>query len=178
MQLSFEKWQACKNDFILIWPDHPDSYLELAIRNQARNLCAKDGGGIAADGILYVNGSAEEPELVIINSDGSEAKHCGNGIRCVAMAALQRIQSKQKNLPVGLNIKLKASGHSVPAQFLLNETRSGLEPDLKNDAVFASLDIAAPERDEAITWHSEFSKEFERLLKTFCSFQRSEGSLH
>ena len=39
---------------------------------------------IGADGILFIKKQPNEINLRVLNSDASEAKNCGNGIRCVA----------------------------------------------------------------------------------------------
>lgn len=70
------------NDFIVI-EDLNNEYLgkESSI---ALKLCNRNFG-IGADGILIVRNSKEaDIEMVIINSDGSYASMCGNGIRCFA----------------------------------------------------------------------------------------------
>ncbi len=121
MLIPFEKWQACKNDFVLIWSEKSDPYLELALKNQCKNLCSKDGSGIGADGILYLSGPSSEVSLRIYNSDGSEAAHCGNGLRCAALAVLSKIQKIQKQLPESVKIHLPLLGKDLVAEFLFKD---------------------------------------------------------
>jgi diaminopimelate epimerase len=95
MFIDFEKWHGAKNDFIVLWILTPDKDLLVpTLQRLAPNLCCRDGSGIGADGILVlVSKSRKEPnpeELVIINSDGSLAKNCGNGLRCAAASARAR----------------------------------------------------------------------------------------
>jgi len=69
------------NDFILIDEIDPKKYdlQALAIR-----LCDRHQG-IGADGIILILPSEiADVKMRIINSDGSEANMCGNGIRCFA----------------------------------------------------------------------------------------------
>ena len=56
-------------------PDDPDF---------VRRVCDRRTG-VGADGILYINPDEEADAFMrVLNSDGSEAEMCGNGIRCVA----------------------------------------------------------------------------------------------
>lgn len=171
MIVKFEKWQACKNDFILIWPDHDDAYMEIALKNQAKNLCAKDGAGIGADGILYVLGLPERPIVQIINADGSEANHCGNGVRCVAMAALRRIQKIQKSLPTVINMTLKKTGLEVVGHPLYHEKKDQ-KVDLDGAMIHVVLDPS--KKNSEITWLQGFEKEFTRLLSKFTSLKSAQ----
>lgn len=84
--MRFGKMHGLGNDFIIL-----DSYgpqrieLEEALLHPlARRLCDRHFG-IGADGILLILPSSEADfRMRLINADGSEAQHCGNGIRCVA----------------------------------------------------------------------------------------------
>lgn len=95
MFIDIEKWHGAKNDFIVTWllPAETDMIIP-TLQRLAPKICTRDGSGIAADGILVlVSKSRKDPhptELVIINSDGSLAKNCGNGLRCAAMSARRR----------------------------------------------------------------------------------------
>lgn len=68
------KYHGCGNSFLIVNGEECFDYAKLAQR-----LCnAQDGLG--ADGLLAVN---QNPlTMRIFNKDGSEAKMCGNGIRC------------------------------------------------------------------------------------------------
>ena len=121
MQLEFEKWHGAKNDFIVVRLDGRDDIALSSLRRQAEKLCSQDGTGIGADGILILTKSSVELEipdsLEIINSDGSIAATCGNGIRCAAASILREITAKRDyDIPDGLAIKL--ADRSVTCQFL------------------------------------------------------------
>ncbi|WP_368487852.1 diaminopimelate epimerase [Clostridium sp. BJN0013] len=80
--MKFTKMHGTGNDFIVI-DDRENRFLgkeeELGLR-----LCNRHFS-IGADGILIVRNSNIAPiKMVIINSDGSYASMCGNGIRCFA----------------------------------------------------------------------------------------------
>jgi diaminopimelate epimerase len=79
--LRFFKYEGLGNDFIVLEdldgkaPKAP----AFAIKWCDRRF------GIGADGILYImKADAADAYMKILNSDGSEAEMCGNGIRCVA----------------------------------------------------------------------------------------------
>lgn len=81
--MEFTKMHGLGNDFIII---NDPSIKSNIYNNLARNLCNRHTG-IGADGILLVLPSTKNTadiRMRIINSDGSEADMCGNGIRCFA----------------------------------------------------------------------------------------------
>lgn len=80
--MEFVKMHGLGNDFILInglKDGGTVNYFELAPKICDRNF------GIGADGLLIILPSeVADIKMQIINSDGSEAEMCGNGIRCFA----------------------------------------------------------------------------------------------
>lgn len=84
--MQFTKVHGLGNDFILI-----DGRRETGdYRAMAPRLCHRQTG-VGADGLLLVLPSDKaEIRMRIINSDGSEAEMCGNGIRCFAKYVYER----------------------------------------------------------------------------------------
>lgn len=83
--ISFVKMQGTGNDFVVLdCVAHPE-YLSFALNvEQAAKMCDRHYG-IGADGLVLVLPSdVADIQMRIINSDGSEAEMCGNGIRCFA----------------------------------------------------------------------------------------------
>ena len=79
--MKFMKMHGLGNDFLVIDGRVPESVDYSAL---AKRACERHTGG-GADGILVVEDSdAADIRMRIINSDGSEAEMCGNGIRCFA----------------------------------------------------------------------------------------------
>ncbi len=79
-KLSFVKYEGAGNDFILI----DDRALSFPIHDRKRieQLCHRRFG-IGADGIILLQSEANADfRMRILNSDGSEAEGCGNGLRC------------------------------------------------------------------------------------------------
>lgn len=84
--MQFTKVHGLGNDFILLdGREEQRDYNALAPR-----LCHRQTG-IGADGLLIVlPGEQAEIRMRIVNSDGSEAEMCGNGIRCFAKYVYER----------------------------------------------------------------------------------------
>ena len=81
--LRFSKYHGCGNDFIII--DGISQRIDMTtIKEKAKSICDRHYG-IGADGIILVTESIENDfKMIIFNSDGSEPKMCGNGVRCLA----------------------------------------------------------------------------------------------
>lgn len=57
--------------------------------------------GIGSDGLILVCPSEQAPvKMRIFNNDGSEAKNCGNGLRCVAKFAYEHGYVKEKTFQI------------------------------------------------------------------------------
>lgn len=129
MELEFEKWHGNKNDFVLTWFPHDQVTFE-SLRRQAPTLCTRDGSGIGADGILVLHTRTSRDilpfQLSIINSDGSIAETCGNGIRCAAMSILLKHwdASPRLEIPDTIDLGLKSSRATVRFMGNIKEGRS------------------------------------------------------
>src|SRR6478735_2463859 len=133
MELEFEKWHGNKNDFMLTWFSHDQVTFD-ALRRQAPALCQRDGSGIGADGILVLHTKTSRDllphKLSIINSDGSLAQTCGNGIRCAALSILtHHLQAEQKvDIPDAIGLELESSAVNIRFLGRLAPGRSGQLP--------------------------------------------------
>ena len=96
--MRFYKYEGIGNDFIVIdgIRDHASIDADLCRRMCDRNF------GIGADGILFVLPGQDGSDITmrILNSDGSEAIMCGNGIRCVAKFAYDNGLVKKRSFVV------------------------------------------------------------------------------
>ena len=83
--MKFTKVHGLGNDFIILNGFDEEEYIPSKLyRELAVKLCDRHFG-IGADGMMLVLPSARaDIRMRIINSDGSEAEMCGNGIRCFA----------------------------------------------------------------------------------------------
>ena len=96
--MQFSKMHGLGNDFIVVgMPEsRPDSeWSRLAVR-----LCDRHFG-IGGDGILLALPSEKADfRMRLFNSDGSEAAHCGNGIRCLAKYLFDHGHTDQTELTI------------------------------------------------------------------------------
>ena len=77
--MHYTKMHGIGNDYLFVFGDTPANAAALAVKYSDRR------NGIGSDGMIYINySSAADFSMRIFNADGSEAKMCGNGIRCVA----------------------------------------------------------------------------------------------
>ena len=87
MNISFYKYHGLGNDFVMI--DDMKEILDLTA-DQVKHLCDRHFG-IGADGVILVRPS-KRPECIAymhyINSDGTLAEMCGNGIRALLASCL------------------------------------------------------------------------------------------
>ena len=70
--------QGIGNDYLYIFGEVPPNVSELAVKYSDRHF------GVGSDGLIFISPSeVADFKMRIFNADGSEAKMCGNGIRCV-----------------------------------------------------------------------------------------------
>ena len=78
--LKFTKMQGLGNDYVYMDAINQkiENEKELAIKVSDRHF------GIGSDGLILIcKSEIADFKMRILNSDGSEAEMCGNGIRCV-----------------------------------------------------------------------------------------------
>ncbi len=80
MILNFSKMQGCGNDYIYF-----DCFKQVIENPEILSVKLSDRHyGIGGDGIILICPSEKaDAKMRMFNSDGSEGKMCGNGIRCV-----------------------------------------------------------------------------------------------
>lgn len=95
--IPFTKMHGLGNDFIVIDRIHLGM---IDVFDLSRRLCDRHTG-VGADGVLLISPSDKaDIRMRIINSDGSEAEMCGNGIRCAAKYAYDNAMVKDRNMKV------------------------------------------------------------------------------
>ncbi|MBO6149016.1 MAG: diaminopimelate epimerase [Lachnospiraceae bacterium] len=76
--MNFTKMQGLGNEYLYVYGEVPENIEELSIRLSDRHF------GAGSDGMIYISPSDRADfSMRIFNADGSEARMCGNGIRCV-----------------------------------------------------------------------------------------------
>ncbi len=76
--MHFTKMHGLGNDYLYVYGEVPPDIADLSRRLSDRHF------GAGSDGMIYISPSrTADFRMRIFNADGSEAKMCGNGIRCV-----------------------------------------------------------------------------------------------
>lgn len=95
--VTFYKYHGLGNDFILA--DNRDSSIKVT-SSMVVKMCNRFFG-IGADGlILAENSSSADIRMIIYNSDGSRAEMCGNGLRCFARFAYEKLGVEKEQMAV------------------------------------------------------------------------------
>jgi len=92
--MKFWKYNGLGNDFVLIDGINTDAEIDA---ERCKLMCDRNFG-VGADGVIFLlPGERSDVSMRVINSDGSEAEMCGNGIRCLAKHAFDaKIVSKKE----------------------------------------------------------------------------------
>lgn len=92
--MHFTKMHGLGNDYLYVYgePENPE---ELSIKLSERHF------GAGSDGMIWISPSDKADfKMRIFNADGSEAKMCGNGIRCVGKYVYDKGYTDKKNLKI------------------------------------------------------------------------------
>lgn len=117
--LPFAKMQALGNDFVVVSEPHLNSILNtfsvdrggqseaVFLSQLARSICSRHFG-VGADGLIVVRQGSSPQTLswAYLNSDGSGSLMCGNGVRCLALFAVEHklVSSRHIRLETGKGI--------------------------------------------------------------------------
>ena len=122
--MRYTKMHGLGNDYLFVVGEVPTNAAELSVKYSDRV------SGIGSDGMIYIGYSDKADfSMRIFNADGSEAKMCGNGIRCVAKFVRERGYTDRDELTV--------------------ETLSGIKKILI-DGEFVTVDMGKAEASEDI----------------------------
>ena len=93
--MKFTKMQGLGNDYLYIYGEVPENVFSLAKKYSDRHF------GVGSDGLIYISPSrVADFKMRIFNADGSEAKMCGNGIRCVGKYVYEKGYTDKTELTV------------------------------------------------------------------------------
>ena len=93
--MKFTKMQGLGNDYLYIYGEVPENVKEIAVKYSDRHF------GIGSDGLICISPSkVADFKMRIFNADGSEAKMCGNGIRCVGKYVYEKGYTDKTELTV------------------------------------------------------------------------------
>lgn len=97
MKLKFTKMHGTGNDYVYVngFEYQLENPSEIAISVSRRHF------SVGSDGLIIVAPSeVADVRMIMYNSDGSEGKMCGNGIRCVAKYAYDHKLTDKKNMTI------------------------------------------------------------------------------
>ncbi len=157
MFLPFEKWHGCLNDFVVVWiSDQDGDVVEGSLKRQGSAYCDRHSG-IGADGVLVLRtktrGDLTPYKLTIVNSDGSIAKNCGNGIRCAALSVLKAHREKGNPKELPEMVALDVEGELLTARFMRT---AGAYP-------LVCVEMGAPTLGDDVVWAKDADREAKRL---------------
>lgn len=93
--MRFTKMHGLGNDYLYVYGEVPENIEELSIKLSERHF------GAGSDGMIYICSSeVADFKMRIFNADGSEAKMCGNGIRCVGKYVYDKGYTDKTNLDI------------------------------------------------------------------------------
>jgi diaminopimelate epimerase len=93
--MHFTKMHGLGNDYLYVFGEVPADVRELSVRLSDRHF------GAGADGMIYISPSNKADfKMRIFNADGSEAKMCGNGIRCVGKYVYEKGYTDKTRLSI------------------------------------------------------------------------------
>ena len=127
--MHFTKMHGLGNDYLYVYGEVPENISELSIRLSERHF------GAGSDGMIYISPSkVADFKMRIFNADGSEAKMCGNGIRCVGKYVYDKGYTDKTNLDIetlsGIKkLKLSVSSGKVKS-VSVNMGRAEVSPEM------------------------------------------------
>lgn len=93
--MRFTKMHGLGNDYLYVYGEVPENIEQLSIKLSERHF------GAGSDGMIYICSSeVADFKMRIFNADGSEAKMCGNGIRCVGKYVYDKGYTDKTNLDI------------------------------------------------------------------------------
>ncbi len=93
--MRFTKMHGLGNDYLYVYGEVPADVAELSVRLSDRHF------GAGSDGMIYIGESdVADFSMRIFNADGSEAKMCGNGIRCVGKYVYDKGLTRKTSLAI------------------------------------------------------------------------------
>ena len=93
--MHFTKMHGLGNDYLYVFGEVPDNITDICIRLSDRHF------GAGSDGMIFISPSTvADFKMRIFNADGSEAKMCGNGIRCVGKYVYEKGYTEKTRLKV------------------------------------------------------------------------------
>lgn len=139
--MKFTKMQGLGNDYLYIYGEVPENVKELAIKYSDRHF------GVGSDGLIFISPSkVADFKMRIFNADGSEAKMCGNGIRCVGKYVYEKGYTDDTVLKIETLSGIKTLKLSV----VFGKVKS-VSVDMGKTTVESDLTLTAADRGFTVT---------------------------
>lgn len=134
--MRFTKMQGIGNDYIYIncFEEQVKDPAALSVRLSDRHF------GIGGDGVILIKPSENgDAEMDLYNADGSRAKMCGNGIRCVGKYVYERGIAKKDVLKIDTQSGVKTLYLDVENGYVRSIRVNMGQPGLTPEAIPATL---------------------------------------
>lgn len=93
--MHFTKMHGLGNDYLYVYGEVPQNVEALSVKLSERHF------GAGSDGMIFISPSqSADFRMRIFNADGSEAKMCGNGIRCVGKYVYEKGYTDKRQLQI------------------------------------------------------------------------------
>lgn len=139
--MKFTKMQGLGNDYLYIYGEAPLNVSELAVKYSDRHF------GVGSDGLIYISPSkVADFKMRIFNADGSEAKMCGNGIRCVGKYVYEKGYTDDTVLTVETLSGIK----TLTLKIVFGKVKS-VSVDMGKTTVFGDITLTAADRTFTVT---------------------------
>ncbi|MEI5993375.1 diaminopimelate epimerase [Candidatus Enterococcus mansonii] len=191
MNIHMQKVHGSENDFFLIDEMNLEhTFTEQEIDRLRMSLCNRETGLLGgADGLLLVEGSAKSDSLAkmrVINSDGSEASMCGNGLRTVARYLAEKYSKesfsvetmfadlkvrKAPNLAEGVTTyqveisPVRFETKAIPMKTKRETIIDEVIPELSSTLRFSVVAVPNPHLITFVDHQTMFGSEFERIAR-------------
>ncbi|MFY1632516.1 diaminopimelate epimerase [Solwaraspora sp. WMMB335] len=99
-RVSVLKAHGSQNDILIVQGRPGDHAAEADVPRLVSRLCDRSGP-LGADGVYFVDLAPAVPQAAFFNPDGSFAKLCGNGMRCLARLVLDTRDEQQAVVRAG-----------------------------------------------------------------------------
>ncbi len=126
--MKFTKMHGLGNDYLYVYADRlPADPAGMAVRLSDRHF------GVGSDGMIWILPSAAADfQMRIFNADGSEAKMCGNGIRCVGKYVYDKHHTDRTRLTIetlsGIKTLALLVDHGAVRQVTVDMGRAVVSP--------------------------------------------------
>lgn len=189
MNINIQKVHGSENDFFLIDEtqlEHP--FTDKHINNLCIRLCDRDSGLLnGADGLLLVEEVVKGKSLAkmrVINSDGSEASMCGNGLRTVARYLAEKHDQESFSVETMFaDLKVRQAGNiaeniatyqveispvcfeaeAIPRKTKNNPILDEIIPELSSTLRFSTVAVPNPHLITFVDHQTLLSDEFEQI---------------